>query len=315
VRLLSLLLAILTLLLPGCSVPQHCKKDSPQRVDTPTRQRQLLAQFDSASIGGFQVFVPKKQQNGPPVLVLHEMPALSPDVLELALRLSRQNYSVYVPLLWGKPDHNTDSQLLFLRYAVELRSSPRWRAAEADVDRPILDELASLCRLIADAHPKHRIGVIGNCITGVFPFALAARVPKVAAPIGSQPTLPITLSGADAAKTGLSAKETALLSSRIQTDPSFQMLGFRFAGDRNCRKERFDTFESHFGSSFLNGTIPLELYHGRDGMPEHPHAVLTECHSDDPSFATAQGWQNCLDFLSAKLSGARAQTHTFQPYK
>jgi dienelactone hydrolase len=237
------------------------------------------------------------------------MPALSPDVLDLALRVSNEGYSVYVPLLWGKELENAHSKLLFLRRAVELRASSEWKAGAAEVNRPILDRLTSLCRSIISRHPGERIGVIGNCLTGVFPFALAARVPQVAAPIASQPTLPLSFSKRAAGQTGLSPAELKMLHQRIERDPTFQLLGFRFEEDRASRRERFDTFEHEFGKRFLNGMIPLADYHVRDGLDPHVHAVLTSCYSDDSTFATFQAWRECASFLKAKLSGGSPSSY------
>src|SRR2546423_898510 len=108
--------AAIILLLPACvAVPDHCKSAAEQRADTRPRQELLLDQFDRQKMGApgreFLVFTPKHapRPKGAPVIVLHEMPALSPDLLELALRVSRKGYSVYVPLLWGGEKENAAS--------------------------------------------------------------------------------------------------------------------------------------------------------------------------------------------------------------
>lgn len=312
--------AALVLFLSGCAVtPDHCKSKAEARADTRPRQIRLLQQFDRQRLGvpgkEFEVFTPKpsvRRGGGPPVIVLHEMPALSPDVLDLALRVSKEGYSVYVPLLWGNENENAHSRLLFLRRLVELRANSEWKAGAAEVDRPILDRLTSLCHSIISRHPEKRMGVIGNCLTGVFPFALAARVPQVVAPIASQPTLPLSFSRRAAARTGLSPAELKMLHWRIEGDPTFQLLGFRFEEDRASRRERFDTFEQEFGKRFLNGTLPLAHYHSHDGLDRHVHAVLTSCYSTNPRFATFQAWRECADFLKVKLSGDSPSSYRFQ---
>jgi dienelactone hydrolase len=316
-------LAGILFLVSACAiaVPDHCKKGAAALVDTRRRQQELLAQFEPphyAFLGSrFTVFTPRgagSPRTGPPIILLHEMPALSPDLLDLALRLSRNNYSVYVPLLWGKEDENAASRFVFFRHAFELRASSRWRAGIADVHRPILDDLAELCRKIIVEHPNQRIGVIGNCLTGIFPFALAARVPEVAAPIASQPTLPLTLSKSDWPKTGLSSEDTRRLQERIRTEPNFQLLGFRFEEDLVSPAARFDTLKRQFHPRFVDGTIPVKYYHCRDEMPRHPHAVLTECHMENPKLATSHAWQECLNFLAAKLRSDKARWYSFQEY-
>lgn len=312
-------LAALLLFLPGCALtPDHCKSKAEARADTRPRQARLLKQFDrqrlDAPAGEFEVFTPKptaQNRGGPPVLILHEMPALSPDVLDLALRVSEEGYSVYVPLLWGSANENAASRSLFLRRLVELRASPEWRAGAPEANRPILHRLTLLCRFLVSRHPGQRMGVIGNCLTGVFPFALAARVPQVVAPIASQPTLPLSLSRIAAAQSGLSPAEHTVLHRRVEKEPTFQLLAFRFEEDGASRAERFLTFEREFGKRFLDGTIPLAHYHFRDGLPRHVHAVLTSCYSDKPTSSTFHAWRECTNFLAAKLKGAKPLLYDF----
>ena len=308
--------AAMSLQLSGCvATPDHCKSATENGGDTRDRQKVLLRQFSRGRLGRpgneFFVFTPEHapRPNGPPVIVLHEMPALSPDLLELALRVSREGYSVYVPLLWGGEMENASSKWLFVRRVFELRASREWQAGKADADRPILDRLESLCHVVSKAHPNQRIGVIGNCLTGVLPFALAARVPAVVAPIASQPTLPLTLS--PSADTGLSAADLNRLRRRVEREPTFQILGFRFAEDRVSSPERFETFDREFSGHFLNGTIPVAHYHIRDGLPKHVHAVLTNCYSDNPTFATHRAWEECARFLDAKLNGSSPRLYDF----
>jgi len=314
------------LVLQGCvNIPEHCKTPEEKRADTRPELRELLKkEFDSQRVptrgGALTVFTPKripKNENGAAVLVLHEMPALTPDVLKMAIRLSNQGYSVHVPLLWGTSDENAASRTLFLRRALELRASPRWRAAAAEVDRPIVDQLASLCEVILAGNAKKRMGVIGNCLTGILPFALAARVPEVVAPVASQPTLPLTFSQKANDKTGLSKAETQKLQGRIKDEPTFQLLAFRFEEDYASPAQRFITLGQEFGGRFrfLDGTIPVELYHGRDRLPKHVHSVLTNCFPKNEKFATFHAWEECLRFLETKLVSEEPGRYHFRPYE
>jgi len=246
-------------------------------------------------------------------MILQEMPALSPDVLRLGLRLADAGYSVYIPLLWGGKDENASSDFVFLRHAVELTFSPRWQVQESNVNRPVLDDLASLCHeYILPQHPKQHLGVIGNCLTGIFPFALATRVPEITAPIASQPAIP--LSSSDKGTTGLSESETKALTRRIQSDSTFQMLGFRFEKDLVSPCERFKTLDEKFSGRFLNGTIPFSLYHDRDKLQPHVHSVLTGCYLENKAPSTLAAWNDCIGFLDAKINTPTPRIYKFHQY-
>jgi dienelactone hydrolase len=313
-------------LMQGCAVhfPDHCKKS----VDTRPEQSRLLEGYQkhrvsftrhhvSAPGGQMVYFTPlrAKRPDGPPVLVLPEMPALSPDVLKLGLRLSDAGYSVYVPLLWGRENENASSTGVFLKHALELKFSPRWKISSGDADRPVLDDIKALYEEhIAPRHRGQRAGVVGNCLTGIFPFALAARIPQVAAPIASQPSLPLNLFFPADEATGLSSKEIDRLRMRCRSEPSFQLLGFRFQEDRVSPAKRFAALERLFGRRFVDGTVPLKLYRERDRLPPHPHSVLTACFDENRAPSTMHAWKECVAFLNAKLGSDGPREFRFTPY-
>jgi hypothetical protein len=66
-------------------------------------------------------------QSAPPILLLHEMPGLTPDTLELAHCLAGHGYTVYVPLLFGNLGEDTDSNGLFLKRVTSLKADPDWK--------------------------------------------------------------------------------------------------------------------------------------------------------------------------------------------
>ena len=308
-------------IMSGCCAihaPDHCV---PER-DPVQKQAKLLRLFEERRITlsngrNFTVFTPKDSRidvERPPVLVLHEMPALGPDLLDLGLRLKDAGYAVYIPLLWGSKDENAGSNWVFLRYAVELSISPRWKVEVGNADRPILDDLVLLCReYILPEHPNKHLGVIGNCLTGIFPFALAARVPQVTAPVASQPAIPLINYGSTPHLTGLSDRDGALLRDRINKDQTFQLLGFRFEKDVVSPPERFSTLRSAYGDRFLDASIPCGIYHDRDGLPLHAHPVLTQCYAKKAR-STAHAWQECLAFLAVKLRSSHARLYRLHPY-
>lgn len=111
----------------------------------------------------YPVFTPHGRlahRAGPPVLLLHEMPALNAETLELAERIASRGYRVYVPLLFGELRDNPQDKLFALRHTLQKSDDPLWLAAQADVHRPILEDLSELARKIVRENPGRRLGVV-----------------------------------------------------------------------------------------------------------------------------------------------------------
>ena len=254
-------------------------------------------------------------RHGPPVLLLHEMPALSADILDLGLRLRDEGFTVYVPLLFGREDDNSQSDLLFLRRAIAMQNDPEWLSGKGEVRRRIVDETAALCRdYILPRHKGERLGVIGNCVTGSIPIALLAKdLPEFVAPAISQPALP-TPSCSDAAKheIGISRDELQAAQRRVRHD-DIEIIGFRFQDDGISPSERFDALRRAFtfGSReyLIDRTVPKSEYVDQDRLDAHSHSVLAGCYhaAQHPSrvrpSSTQVAWLRLKNFLHAKLDG------------
>src|ERR1043166_32683 len=254
-------------------------------------------------------------KHGPPVLLLHEMPALSADILDLGLRLRDDGFTVYVPLLFGGEKDNSQSTLLFLRRAIAMRSDPEWLTGKGDAPRRIVDEIAELCReCILRRHHGERLGVIGNCVTGSIPIALLAKnLPEFVAPAISQPALPMpACSQAAKQDIGISPKELLAAQERVRHD-DIEIIGFRFQYDGISPSERFVAFRRAFtfGSReyFIDRTLPKIEYFDQDRLDLHSHSVLAGCyhaakHSSGVATSSTQvAWLRLTNFLHAKLDG------------
>lgn len=254
-------------------------------------------------------------KKGPPVLILHEMPALSAEVLELGLRLREVGYTVYIPLLFGKPEDNPQSKLLGVSRGFAMQFDKDWLAGKAEAQRPIVAEIATLCReYVLPLHQGQRLGVIGMCFTGVIPIGLLGQEKPfraLAAPVVSQPALPLPSCTTGAKKkSGLSPEEMERARASVRAC-DIQILGFRFEGDEVSPGERFETlseaFTFHHKSNFLNRSIPKDDYE-QDNIPQRAHSVLTQCYVKPPNDATRLpsteiAWRRLRRFLHAKLDG------------
>jgi dienelactone hydrolase len=244
----------------------------------------------------------------PPVLLLHEMPGLSPDALELAYCVAQHGYTVYVPLLFGDFQEDSDSRWLFIRRSFSFRFNDRlWMDAYHIATRvKAVDAIEELARKILDHHATRTLAVIGLCITGSLPMNLAADMPEVVAPVVSQPAIPLRVASPSKARDiGLDEKEVEILKTRIAKD-RLQILGFRFQYDHVCPSERFTTLRQTFGiHGFLDRTLPGDRYERIDHLPHGAHAVLTLCYQpwidEQNEPATHYAYRQLLAFLDAKL--------------
>src|SRR5215472_17100956 len=130
---------------------------------------------------------------GPAVIVMTEMPGISPHVARFARWVRDAGFTVWMPNLFGDP-----GRPLTMGYALGsmLRGcvSAEFRAFAANASSPVTGWLRALA---AHAHPLCRgkgVGAIGMCFTGNFALSMMLE-PAMLAPVLSQPSLPIGRSG------------------------------------------------------------------------------------------------------------------------
>jgi dienelactone hydrolase len=172
---------------------------------------------DSFPFDGRQVFY-VGPQTGPPILLLHELPGLTPQCYYLARRLAKSGYRVYMPLMFGSPGEDAAKwnafKLLFRRDFHPI----------ADETAPIVKSLRALRDHIHALHPKQKMGVIGMCITGNLPPAFLDR-DYVKAAVMSQPALP-TIGGDKENRIALSQSDID-----VAKESHVPILAFRFVTD------------------------------------------------------------------------------------
>lgn len=290
----ALVPVIALLVLAGCScvsIPKQCC-----RASNPDGDKRKLLHGDQATgeraafktvwmEGGgrrWKVFVTERGRHDrrrPPVLLLHEIPALSPGALKLAQRLS-DRFTVYVPLLFGGELDDNNNELLRAWRPIEIAFfRPSWNALGSG-ERKITRDLSGLCRAIVKEHgPDARLAVIGMCITGNIPLQLVGQedpIPQLKGVVLAQPTIPILTCTAEQKQSlGISDEELERAKVRIRA-ANLRVLGFRFELDAVSPPERFKRLQDEFGPRFLDRTLRAGDYVVADGMPAAAHAVLTD---------------------------------------
>ncbi|MFF4850887.1 dienelactone hydrolase family protein [Streptomyces sp. NPDC001194] len=237
---------------------------------------------------------------GPGVVLLPELPGITPEVLGLAEHLVDEGFTVVMPSLFGTPG----KPLSVARTAAVLARvcvSAEFRAFATNARRPVADYLRALARDLAARTPAAGVGVIGLCFTGG--FALAAAVDEVVlAPVMSQPSAPLALTAARRADAGVSEDELRRVVERTRNN-GLCVMGLRFSEDWMAPEERFSTLSARLGEAFK--VVRLSSAPGNaDGFGRQAHAVLTlevrETPQDHPALKARE---EVTAFLHARLDG------------
>jgi dienelactone hydrolase len=233
--------------------------------------------------------------SGPAVIVIAEMPGITPKVIEFAQRVVAIGCSVVLPRLFGEPGRSP-SGVYVLQSIGPACVSREFATFALRRTSPVTEWLRALARQVHDECGGPGVGVVGMCFTGG--FALAMMVDDVVlAPVLSQPSLPFPLTKAHRRDLGISDADLATVKARCATE-DVCVLGLRFRDDTFVPAERFERLREELGGSF----VAVEI--GSEGNPagvKHPHSVLTEHLVDKPGHPTRQALDQVLELFRSKL--------------
>ena len=264
----------------------------------------VLAGWTSApfSAGGLthEVFTREPGSGpGPGVVLLPEIPGMTPAVMGLADHLVSAGFTVAVPSLFGEPGR-PPSPGYFVGTFAKACITREFAAFARRADRPIAEYVRALARHLHERVGGPGVGVIGMCFTGG--FALAAAVePAVLAPVASQPALPLPLGAARRRDIGMSEREEAAVAQRVRSE-SLCLVGLRFTEDAMVRPERFAALEAAFGPGWR--AIPIDSSEGNPhGIGKREHSVLTSADVEKPGHPTNDARAEVTAFLRERLTG------------
>ena len=205
--------------------------------------------------------------HGPGVVVMHEIPGITPQVEEFARRVATAGFRVYLPQLFGVPGKPISPAYVVGQMARACISREFAVLARHEAS-PITDWLRALCRRAHAECGGPGVGAVGMCLTGNFALALMLE-PAVLAPVLSQPSLPFGISKAHRAALHLSDAELSTV--RARAAEGCTVLGLRFTGDPMCPAARFETLRRELGPHFE----AIEI----DSRPGNPHGIKRAAHS------------------------------------
>jgi dienelactone hydrolase len=238
---------------------------------------------------------------GPAVIVIAEMPGITPKVAEFARRVAAIGCTAVMPHLFGVPGGGQTAGNL-ARAIIPMCVSREFTILALRKTSPVTRWLRALA-----AHEHERcggpgVGAVGMCFTGG--FALAMMVDDtVVAPVLSQPSLPFPFSKKHKADIGISDSDLARVKERVAGGAC--VLGLRFTHDPFCFPERFETLRRELGDGFIG----VELDSSPDNPHGHPakaHSVLTEHLDDRPGTPTRDALDQVLAFFAERLEVAVA---------
>jgi dienelactone hydrolase len=245
-----------------------------------------------------------RRGSGPAVIVMAEMPGITPKVLEFADRVVDIGCTAVVPHLFGVPglDVVGMSRAGMSRYmlssiapACVSREFATWTSGRTS---PCIDWLRALARAEHERCGGPGVGAIGMCFTGGFALAMATE-PALLAPVLSQPSIPFGLSKKHKRNIDCSRGDLDAVKQRCDTE-GLQVLGLRFKGDRFVPPERFDYLREQLGDGFVAVELEDDAANPAAAM-KNPHSVVTEHLIDEPGQPTRAALDQVLDLFRDRL--------------
>lgn len=237
---------------------------------------------------------------GSAVIIMAEMPGISPHVARFARWVRDAGFTVYMPSLFGSDGavaRAEEGMAVFRRACV----SAEFRALTANESSPVTRWLRELARLAHSERGGPGVGAIGMCFTGNFALTMMLE-PAVLAPVLCQPSLPLN----DPGGLEISQEELAAVRQRLDRD-DLRVRGYRFEGDRFCTAQRFAAYRAALGDRFVATVLPSSAANPepppffRD-VVGCPHSVVTAHLIDAAGEPTIQARDEILAFLRDSLA-------------
>jgi dienelactone hydrolase len=187
-----------------------------------------------------------RKGTGPGVILIHELPGMTPEVIQFAEDVVAAGFTVVMPHLFGTPEAPFTARSL-LATVPRVCVNREFNKLAVGRTSPIAAWLRALARDLHGELGGPGVGALGMCFTGGFALAMMVD-PAVAAPVVAQPSLPFPIGKARADDLNLSPEDLAAVKARAAA--GCQVLGLRYAGDR-ATGTRFERLEREIGSAFI----------------------------------------------------------------
>ncbi|MGW3514365.1 dienelactone hydrolase family protein [Streptomyces hydrogenans] len=240
---------------------------------------------------------------GPAVVLMPEMPGISPDVARFARWIRDAGLSVYVPSLFGVDGAYplADAAGAVMRRACV---SAEFRAFAGGGTSPVVGWLRGLARAAHTERGGPGVGAVGLCFTGNFALSMTLE-PTVVAPVVNHPSLPLD----DPGGLELGAEDASAVAERVRRE-GLKVLAYRFEDDRWCTGRRFAAYRTLLGDAFDGRVLPAGVAN-TDPPPFFrevvgcAHSVVTAHLVDAAGHPTVRARDEIIAFLAERLGVSR----------
>jgi dienelactone hydrolase len=246
-----------------------------------------------------------RKGSGPAVVVMAEIPGITPKVIEFADRVADIGCTPVVPHLFGVPGRDPSvaarGRAGNVAYAmsslVPACISKEFTVLATGRSSPVVRWLRALAAAEHERCGGPGVGAIGMCFTGGFALAMAAD-DRLLAPVLSQPSLPFAVGRSRVNGIDISPEELAAVKQRCARG-DLEVLGLRFSSDRLVPSGRFRYLEEQLGDAFV--AIELDDEAANPDADLSPHSVVTEHLIDEPGQPTREALDRVLEHFRSRL--------------
>ncbi len=246
--------------------------------------------------------------DGPAIVIMAEMPGISPDVARFSRWVRDAGFAVYLPSLFGRDGAYPGAEegvAVFKRACV----SAEFRAFGGGASSPVTRWLRSLAGLAHAERGGPGVGALGMCFTGNFALTMMLES-AVLAPVLCQPSLPLDDQGA----LEISAQDLAAVRERLERE-DLVVRAYRFDTDRFCTAQRFAAYTAGLGARFQPRVLPSSAANPApppffEQFVDSPHSVVTAHLVDAAGEPTVEARDEILAFFVEKLVGRVRESRT-----
>jgi dienelactone hydrolase len=237
---------------------------------------------------------------GPAVIVMSEMPGISPHVARFARWVRDAGFTVYMPSLFGRDGAvpGVEEGAAILQRACV---SAEFRAMASNESSPVTKWLRPLARLAHGECGGRGVGAIGMCFTGNFALTMMLE-PAMLAPVLSQPSLPLN----NPAGIEIAPDEVKAVRERLERE-DLTVMAYRFESDKFCTAQRFAAYAEALGDRFIGRVLP-DSAANTDVAPffaryvTTPHSVVTQHLIDEVGQPTIAARDEIIAFFRQRLA-------------
>ncbi len=237
--------------------------------------------------------------SGPAVIVIHEVPGITPEVIRFADWVVDAGFTVYMPELLGKAGKPISAGYALASIA-KLCISREFHVLASHRSSPVTGWLRALARHVHAEAGGKGVGAIGMCFSGNFALSMMME-PALMAPVLSQPSMPLPLGAERKGALHVSPEELQCVKDRCAKGD--KVLGLRFKGDPMCPPEKFESLRRELGAGFEG--IELDDQYANPASPApKPHSVLTVDLIDRDGEPTKEAAKRVIAFFQERLLAA-----------